>query len=594
MFVQSLIGRSTSYLLTTGVLVSSILASPAVAANVNAAKNNGAVDLPAQVTYSEHVAAIFNSNCITCHRPNDVAPMSLLDYNSTRPWAKSIQRAVVSRDMPPWDANPEHGKFANDISLSDRDVALISKWVDQGAKPGDLGAVPKAPELPAAGSWKMGREPDYVIDLAAIDVPDGGPDLFVTQVFGAEIPEGKWIQALELLPGNTDVLHHVVTYLGPFGIGDEDDEDNVSSGAARTIFLNEAARRPIGMVEAPRIGGVWVAGSPPTEFETGIGHTTKPDLLFSFNMHYHPSGNAGTDASKLGVYFGEGEIEKVITTAFAVDMGLKIAAGDADHREDALYIFANDSKILSFLPHMHNRGKSMKYTMQRPDGSREVLLDVPAYDYDWQNIYRLEEPMFAPAGSIVYVEAHWDNSSENPANPDPSMEVPWGDGTNNEMLVGFIDFIDAERMKPRGPRVNKQIEKLLTNHPAESSYMVAMDGMGFAGKWGLVLPDESSETAEFYMMNDQLVFTNTIRNPVQVGNQWILNGGIIANAGGARMPIAFVVETTEDGQLTGELHFNRELEAKDLDKIRGKGRGLNGQSMVAKAAAAAQSSAGDN
>lgn len=583
MNIKNLIGQSANSLLAI-TLVSLI----ATAAFASATTDS---DLPEQVTYSEHVAAVFNTNCITCHRPNDVAPMSLLDYSSTRPWAKSIQRAVVARDMPPWDASPEHGVFSNDISLSDREVALISKWVEQGAKQGDPALTPKTPELAAAGSWKMGREPDYVIDLAAIDVKEGGPDVFVTQVFGAAIPEGKWIQALELLPGNTDVLHHVVTYLGPFGIGDESEEEAASTGLTRTIFLNDAARRQIRMTEAPRIGGVWVAGSPPTVFENGIGHTADADQMFSFNMHYHPSGTAGTDQSKLGVYFGEGDIEKVITTAFAADMGLHIAAGDPDHREDAVYLFANDSKILSLLPHMHNRGKSMKYTLQRPDGSQEVLLDVPAYDYDWQNIYRLAEPVDAPAGSFVQVEAHWDNSPENPANPNPTAEVPWGDGTNNEMLVAFIDFIDADRLKPRAPRVNKQIERLLTKHSADSSYMVAMDGMGFAGKWGLVLPDASSDTGEFYMLIDQLVITNTIRNPIKVGDELILNATMIAGAGGASMPMAMVVTTNDKGELTGELHFNRKLEAKDLDQVRGKGRGLTGLSIAAKATEE-QSSAG--
>ena len=590
MHIQNRIGRAASYLLV-GLLVASSAWANSTKTSATGVSASASFDLPETVTYSEHVAAIFNKNCITCHRPDDVAPMSLLDYSSTRPWAKSIRKAVVARDMPPWDASPDHGTFSNDISLSDREVALVSKWVEQGAKQGDPALTPETPSLPSSGSWKMGREPDYVIDLAAIHVAAGGPDQFVTQVFGAEIPEGKWIQAMELLPGNTDVLHHVVTYLGPFGIGDEEDDEDLaaSSGESRTVFLNEASRRPVRMTEAPRIGGVWVAGSPPTVFEQGIGHTIDDVQMFSFNMHYHPSGTAGTDSSKLGVYFGEGEINKVITTVFAIDAGLHIAANDPDHREDGIYMFANDSEILSLLPHMHARGKSMKYTLERPDGTEQVLLDVPAYDYDWQNIYRLTEPISAPAGSIVHVEAHWDNSEGNEANPDPNVEVPWGDGTNSEMLVAFIDFIDAKNKKPRAPRVNQQVAKILSDFPDSSSYMVAMDGMGFAGKWGLVLPSDEHPTGEFVMLSDQMVFASTIRKTIRVGDELILNTGVITSGGGTRMPIALVVKTDAEGQLKGEVFFNRELAADDLDKVRGTGRGLSGMSLAAQMA---QSSAG--
>ena len=306
-------------------------------------------------------------------------------------------------------------------------------------------------------------------------------------------------------------------------------------------------------------------------------------------MHYHPSGNAGSDRSKLGIYYGEGEIERVITTSFAADAGLYIDAGDADHREEAAYLFANDSRILSLLPHMHNRGKSMRYTLERPDGSTEVLLDVPEYDYDWQNIYRFKEPVEAPAGSIVHVEAHWDNSENNPGNPDPTTDVPWGDGTNNEMLVAFIDFVDAENMKPRAPRINQQVERLLKDYDPASSYMVGMDGMGFGGKWGLVLPSEDQPTGEFILMMGQLVFTNAIHEPIVVGNQTILNTGIITSGGGTRMPLAMVVETDDEGGLTGQVFFNRELTAADLEAGLQGGRGLSGQSLAAQRAATAVS-----
>ena len=409
--------RSRPQLRAAAFAASAAVVAALGASGLAAETGSDVAAIPEQVTFSEHVAPIFYEHCVTCHRPNDVAPMSLLSYDTARPWAKSIAKVVVDREMPPWDADPRYGDFANDISLDEREIAIVKRWVELGAPEGDRAKLPAAPELPPPGSWKMGRQPDYVIELAAVDVPAGGPDLFVTQIFGSDIPAGKWVQAIELLPGNTDVLHHVVTYLGPFGMGDDDDESN--SGVTKTIFLNDAAKREVGMAEAPRIGGVWVAGAPPSEFPTGHGQSLAAGELFSFNMHYHPSGNAGTDSSKLGIYFGEGELVKEVTTAFAADPGMFIPAGAADHREDAVYLFARDSLITSLLPHMHNRGKSMKYTLVRPDGSEEILLDVPKYDYNWQNIYRLREPIAAPAGSIVKVEAHWNNSDEQPGQPRP-------------------------------------------------------------------------------------------------------------------------------------------------------------------------------
>ncbi|HVR29263.1 MAG TPA: hypothetical protein VMS86_06970 [Thermoanaerobaculia bacterium] len=571
--------RFSSPLLAAALLVLPVGAGRAAAA-APAAEADGA-GLPEQVTYSEHVAPIFFEHCVSCHRPNDVAPMSLLSYEAARPWAKSISKAVADRAMPPWDADPRYGDFANDISLDDREIALVRRWVELGALEGDPAKLPPVPELPPPGSWKMGRQPDYVIELAEVAVPADGPDLFVTQIFGSDIPAGKWIQAIELLPGSTDVLHHVVTYLGPFGMGDDDDVSN--DGVVRTIFLNEAAKRDVGMAEAPRIGGVWVAGSPPSAFPTGHGQSLAAGELFSFNMHYHPSGNAGTDRSKLGIYFGEGELEKEVTTAFAVDPGIYIPAGVADHREDAVYLFARDSLITSLLPHMHNRGKSMKYVLERPDGTREVLLDVPRYDYNWQNIYRFREPVAVPAGSLVRVEAHWDNSAANPGNPDPTIDVPWGDGTDKEMLVAFIHYIDATEPRPRPAPAGPQLERLLGLHGAEESYLVTIDGMGFGNQWGLVVPETEGEPGELYMVMGKLVISATVHDLRRAGDEVLVNAAMITNGGGARMPLGFLVKKSPDGgALSGEVFFGRELTAENVGAMRGQGRAINGQSVAAR------------
>ncbi len=541
-------------------------------------------DIPETVTFSEHVAPIFMEHCVACHRPNDVAPMSLMGYDEARPWAKSIVKVVASREMPPWDASHEYGDFSNDISLDDREIALISRWVEQGAPQGDPAKMPAAPELPEPGSWRMGREPDYVIDLAEIDVPADGPDLFVTQVYGTDIPDGKWVQAVELLPGNTQVLHHVVVYLGPFGMGDDDDDES-NAGVSRTIYLNEAAKRNPGIAETPRIGGVWVAGSPPSEFPKGYGQPLQNNQLVSFNMHYHPSGNAGSDSSKLGLYFGDGEMEKEITTAFAADPGMFIPAGAGDHHESAVYLFSQDSQILSLLPHMHNRGKSMRYTLRLPDGSQQVLLDVPEYDYDWQNIYHLREPVVAPAGSMVEVEAVWDNSADNPANPDPTIDVPWGDGTNNEMLVAFLNFVAEDGKKPKPVRVSEKIDTLLARHADEYAYAITPEGMGFGQVWGLVLPPEGE--GSFYLAFGQLMFSTSISEVHRLSeNELAFTAAMITSAGGAQMPVGFLATSHDDGTIDGELFFGRQVDPASVESMRGTGRAFSGRSRASTATAA--------
>jgi hypothetical protein len=337
---------------------------------------------------------------------------------------------------------------------------------------------------------------------------------------------------------------------------------------------------------------VWAAGSPPIEFPEGMGHVLPANQVLTLNMHYHPSGNAGADRSKLGIYFGEGELKKEVTTAFAVDPGMFIPAGAADHREDGVYLFARDSLITALLPHMHNRGKSMKYTLVKPDGSEQILLDVPKYDYNWQNIYRLREPIPAPAGSFMKVEAHWDNSETNPLNPDPKIDVPWGDGTNNEMLVGFIDYIDATETRPRPVPGGPQLERLLGLHPADQSYLVNIEGMGFGSMMGLVVPRTADEDGKLYMVLGKLVISASAKDVHQVGDEMLVNAWMFINGGGATMPLAFAVKPSADrSAITGEVFFGKTLTAENIGGLRGQGRKITGESLAAKAQRA-ESSAG--
>ncbi|MGH9936836.1 MAG: thiol-disulfide isomerase, partial [Blastocatellia bacterium] len=319
------------------------------------------------VTFTESIAPIFLKKCASCHRPGEIAPMSLLTYEQVRPWAKSIRQAVITRAMPPWPADRAHGRFTNDISLSQSEIETIVRWVDQGARKGDPEKMPQLPQF--AAGWKLG-EPDYVIDLGTLEVPASGPDVFLDRHFRLNLPEDRWVRAVEIQAGNRTVLHHLVAIFG-----------NLNMSGSPT---GSSPRRAGGGQIDLQVLSVWAAGTPPTVFPEGMGRAVKKDQELTFNLHFHPSGRAATDHSKVGIYFGKGTVKKTINTGFAANSGILIPAGSDNVEYSASYVFGKDSRIVSFFPHMHLRGKDMTYTLTYPDGRREILLSVPRYDFHWQ------------------------------------------------------------------------------------------------------------------------------------------------------------------------------------------------------------------
>lgn len=417
----------------------------ALMAGVASADDSARADRP---TFAENVAPILFSNCVSCHRSGESAPMPLTSYAEARPWAKSIKNAVQSRDMPPWDANPAHGAWKNDISLDEAEIATISDWVDGGAPEGDSA---KTPALPAyTEGWQLG-EPDFVIDLDEVQVPADGPDIFPNLNAKIDIPADRWVRAVEVRPGNKDVLHHVVVFM-----------TNIMKGG--------------GFV--PDFLVVWAVGTPPAVYPEGIGREVSRGSQVIVNMHYHPNGVAQTDRTRIGLYFGEGEMNKVLTGQFAGNVNFAIPPKVEDHVVTASYRIDEDIDVISFFPHMHQRGKSMKYTVTYPDGSGEVLLEVPKYDFNWQWFYYPENPVRLPEGSRIDLEAHYDNSSGNPNNPDPTAEITFGEGSNDEMMFGAYEFVAAEGRAPRPVDLNQKVAGILSTVPQESAYKVSLS-LGF-------------------------------------------------------------------------------------------------------------------
>ncbi|PYP87407.1 MAG: thiol-disulfide isomerase [Blastocatellia bacterium AA13] len=425
-----------------------------------------------EVTFSKDVAPIFYSNCTVCHRPNDLAPMSLINYKDARPWAKSIKEKVVSHVMPPWHADPHYGEFANDRRLSQKEIDTIAAWVDQGAKEGNPKDLPKSPEF--VDGWHIGK-PDVVLEMKEEHVvtPEG-PDDYLYFALQTNFTEDKWVQSAEALPGNRKVVHHIIAFItNPLAASAITGSGRAgqSLGNAQSLFVQDGTLRRVRM-DAPVVDdgcgstnkagaaanrrngggegglGALLAGyAPGKDWEAwprGMAKKVPKGSVIVFQMHYsrlQSDGKEQRDRSKIGLIFAKGPADKIVKTAGVSNLMFKIPAGADNHEVTACTKLDQDAQIYSFMPHMHVRGKDMKYEAIYPDGKRETLLYVPTYSFSWQTVYVLKKPLILPKGTTVVVTAHFDNSTANKYNPDPAKAVRWGDPTYDEMMIGWFDYV---------------------------------------------------------------------------------------------------------------------------------------------------------
>ncbi len=380
-------------------------------------------------TFTHDVAPILYKSCVECHRPTAMAPMSLLSYDEARPWARAIKSKVVNREMPPWGADPAVGHFANDPSLSQTEIDTIAAWVDAGAPEGDAAALPKAPEF--AEGWSIGQ-PDLVFKMVKpITVPADGtvPYLYIT--VPTHLDHDIWVRGVELRPTDRRVVHHIISTLVA-GDGTEPD------GEPR--LMRDPAREEIG----GGLGGL-VPGRLYGLYDEGVARKIPAGADIVLQMHYTTIGEPVVDQTEIGVVLAKEPPSKlraggggqIPNTRFA------IPPGDADYEVSAEQVIPRDTYLSSLYPHMHVRGKDVKYTLVYPDGREELLLSVPKYDFNWQQTYTLATPKLMPKGSKLVVTAHYDNSPGNRYNPDPTATVHWGEQTWEEMLIGYYGTIDG-------------------------------------------------------------------------------------------------------------------------------------------------------
>ena len=365
-----------------------------------------------EVTFHRDVLPILQRSCQECHRSGQMAPMALTTYEETRPWARAIREAVVTRKMPPWFADACCGHFANDRSLTKAEIDTLSRWAETGAAGGRLQDAP--PRRTWTEGWNLPRVDAVIRMPEAFTVPQSGAVDYQYFVAAANFTEDRWVRGVELRPSQRGVVHHAVVYIRQKG-------DTWTRGPTTADILT-----------------VYAPGSAPDVFPDGMAKLIPAGADLVFEVHYTPNGVQVQDQIEAGLLLTERPAKRVITLQMA-STSFVIPPGSREHRVSVQGTLPNDALLLGFFPHMHLRGKSFEYTMVTPDGQAETLLRAAPYNFLWQLSYRLAEPLLLKKGTRLNWIATYDNSAANPRNPDPSAEVRYGFQSWQEMMVGFFD-----------------------------------------------------------------------------------------------------------------------------------------------------------
>ena len=389
------------------------------------------------VTFNKHVAPILFKQCASCHRPGEVAPFSLLTYKDAAKRADQLAEVTKKRVMPPWKAEPGHGEFRDERRLTDAEVGVVAAWAAAKAPEGDPKDLPPAPKF--AAGWPLG-EPDLVVKMPnPVDVPADGRDQIRRVPLPVTWPGDSAIAAVDFRPGNRAVVHHALVLVDNVGLmRDNAAKDAPKQPGGRAGNLAGLLQSKNG-VEPFALLGAWVPGSTPKRLPDGFGMKVNKDSRLVLQMHYHPVGKAATDQSEVAVYFAKKPDAKPITTLTLAGLPVSIPAGEKRHRITAGVTLPTDVTVYSIGPHMHQLGKEMKVTATLPDGKTKPLVWIKEWDWNWQGGYAYKEPVTLPKGTRIDLEAFYDNSADNPTNPNsPPKAVRWGEQTTDEMCLCFM------------------------------------------------------------------------------------------------------------------------------------------------------------
>lgn len=452
------------------------------------------------VTYCNQISRIVQQHCIECHREGQIAPFALETYDDVAAWSDTLLEVMNDGRMPPWHASPDHGEFLNDARMSDEDKELFAEWIENGLPEGDPSDLPEPRHF--AEGWRI-AEPDLVLKMPTeYEVPAKGVVEYQHFVFDPGFTEDKWVIASEARPGNRTVVHHLILFYIPPGQPTYRPQD--------ALYNMIAAYAP---------------GLPAIEGPENLALKIPAGAKLVFQMHYTPNGSPQIDRSEVGLRFADpAKVEKEFHTEMGLNFRFRIPPGDPDYQVKTSYRVEHDSLLYTLSPHMHYRGKSFRFKAHYPDETEEILLDVPRYDFNWQNVYMLTEPKPLPAGTNIEMVAHFDNSADNLLNPDPSVAVTWGDQTWQEMMIGSLTLSRAEqdlRMgRPRIEPIDGQSERRVLfryrpQEPVESVHVAGSFNDWQETQYPLEGPDEEG------------IYTTSLElEPGQYEYKYVLDGKI--------------------------------------------------------------------
>jgi hypothetical protein len=406
-------------------------------------------------TFYKDVQPILQDHCQSCHRSGEVAPMSLVTFEETKPWADAIKHAVEMKMMPPWFADPRYGHFANDSSLTEQQIKTITDWVAAGVPAGD------PHDAPAPRKWAQGwniSQADVVVKMPKpVSIPAQGEVEYTYEIVPTHFSENRWVQMSEFRPGSPAHVHHAVVYIRP------PDSTWLKHAPVGEPFMASTLKDPDEQRQAHETTSdlllVYAPGSSPDEWPDGMAKFVPAGSDLVFQMHYTTNGTADQDQTSIGLVFSKSPPAQRVMTLQLNNHALIIPPGADDFLASVQGTLPHDATLLSLFPHMHLRGKRFEYDIVHDDHRVEILLRVN-YHFHWQLSYRLAEPRLLKAGTKLRALAWYDNSKNNPHNPDPTKMVTWGDQTSDEMMVGFFDVaVPAAMDKAKFFERNGQTQK---------------------------------------------------------------------------------------------------------------------------------------
>ena len=385
------------------------------------------------VTFSETVAPILYENCVTCHRPGEAAPFSLISYDDVKKKGKQIAKVTESRYMPPWHAAHGYGEFAGERRLTDAQIATLAEWVKQGMPQGDPAKMPKLPTFPEG--WHLGT-PDLILRMpTSYELPASGPDVYRNFVIPTHLAENKWVRAVEFRPGARKAVHHVLFAYDASGAAAKQDgkDGKPGFGGMGTVGVGGASG------QSGPLGG-WAVGATPVFLPDGVALPLPKGADIILQMHFHLTGKPETEQSTIGIYFTDQAPERrlfsvQVPALFGFGAGLDIPPGDKNYVIEDSFTLPVDMRALFVGAHAHYLAKEMKATATLPDGSTQPLLWIQDWDFAWQDRYIYKSPVILPKGTRIDVRLVYDNSADNPHNPNPESlkRVQWGEQSFDEM-----------------------------------------------------------------------------------------------------------------------------------------------------------------